>query len=124
MFQSRFKSKYRIKNCVFIKIHENQFPNVSFLVKQILKIPKPHIEIECVFSLTGVLTILRCCKLQVDNLDQIIAMLKNQPHNPHLNCSRYNDLTYYLKVESSLAEDNYDLIQESNYFEQLEMDND
>jgi hypothetical protein len=29
-----------------------------------------------------------------------------------------------LKVESILAEDNYDLIKESNYFEQLELDKD
>jgi hypothetical protein len=28
----------------------------------------------------------------------------------------------FLKVESILAKDNYDLIEESNYFEQLELD--
>lgn len=77
MFESRFKLECKIKNYVFIKIHESQFPNVSFHVKKISKIPRPHIEIECVFSLIGVLTILRCYRLQVDNLDWIISVLKN-----------------------------------------------
>jgi hypothetical protein len=29
-----------------------------------------------------------------------------------------------MKVESLLVEENYDLIEESNYFEQVELDND
>jgi hypothetical protein len=33
-------------------------------------------------------------------------------------------LTNFLEVEFSLAEDIFDLIKESNYFEQLELDND
>jgi len=35
-------------------IHKSQFPNVGFLVKQILGILKSHIEIKCVFSFVGV----------------------------------------------------------------------
>jgi hypothetical protein len=60
----------------------------------------------------------------VDNLDSIIIVVKNWPNNPHLNCSQHKDLKNFLKVESSLVEDNYDLIEESNYFEQLELDKD
>jgi hypothetical protein len=41
-----------------------------------------------------------------------------------INSSRHKDSTNFLKVESSLVEDNYDLIEESNYFEQLELDKD
>ncbi len=33
-------------------------------------------------------------------------------------------MTNFLEVEFSLAEDIFDLIKESNYFEQLELDND
>jgi hypothetical protein len=42
--------------------------------------------------------------------------------DPCLNCSQHKDLTDFLKVESVLVEDNYDLIKESNYFKQLELD--
>jgi hypothetical protein len=79
-----------------------------------------QIETECVFSLVGVLTILKHCRLQVDNLDSIIIVVKNWPNDPRLNCSQHKDLKNFLKVESSFAENNYDLIEESNYFEQLE----
>jgi hypothetical protein len=51
------------------QIHETQFPNVRFFVKQILRILRSQIEIEHVFNLVGVLTTLKCCRLQVDNLD-------------------------------------------------------
>jgi len=69
-----------------------------------------------VFSLVGMLMALKHCRLLVDNLDQIISVM--------INCSQHKDLTSFLKVESSLVEDNYDLMEESNYFEQLELDKD
>ncbi len=51
-------------------------------------------------------------------------MVKKWLDDPYLNCSQHKDLTNFLKVEFSLVEDIYDLIEESNYFEQLELDND
>jgi hypothetical protein len=51
-------------------------------------------------------------------------MVKNWHDNPHLNCSRHKDLTNFLKLEFVLPQNNYDLIEESNYFEQLELDKD
>ncbi len=60
----------------------------------------------------------------MDNLDRIITMVKNWLDGPYLNCSQHKDLTYFLKVESILAKDNYDLIKESNSFEKLELDRD
>ncbi len=47
--------------------------------------------------------------------------MKNQPNGPCLNCSQHKDLTNFLKVEFVLVEDNYDLIEESNYSKQLEL---
>jgi len=76
------------------------------------------------FNLDVVLIALKCYRLQVDNLDQIITMVNNWPNDPHLNYSRPKDLTNFLKVEFVLVENNYDLIEESNYFEQLELDKD
>jgi hypothetical protein len=51
------------------RIHETQFPNVNFLTKQILGIPRSQIETKHVFSLVGVLIALKRYRLQVDNLD-------------------------------------------------------
>jgi hypothetical protein len=45
------------------QIHETQFPYVSFLIKQILGIPRSQIETKCVFTLVGVPTTLKCYRL-------------------------------------------------------------
>ncbi len=51
-------------------------------------------------------------------------MVKNWLDDLHLNCSQHKDFTNFLKVESILVEDNCDLIKESNYFKQLELNKD
>jgi hypothetical protein len=105
-------------------IHETQFPNVSFLTKQILGILGSQIETECVFSLVCVLIALKHYRLQVDNPYRIITVVKNWLDNPCSNCSQHKDLIDFLKVQSIFTKDNYDLIEKSNYFEQLELDKD
>jgi hypothetical protein len=60
--------------------HEVQFLNVVFLAKQIFEIPKFQIEIERMFNLVGVLIILRCYHLQVENLDKIIRVTTKEWH--------------------------------------------
>jgi hypothetical protein len=102
----------------------NQFPNIGFLVKQIFKILVSHIETKCVFNLVDVSTTLKCCKLHVKNLNPISTMMKNWYNDPRLNCLQHKDLINIMKVEHLLVEKNYDLIEESNYFEQLDLDND
>jgi hypothetical protein len=114
----------RVDPLAWWQIYETQFPNIGVLAKQILGISRLQIETEHVLSHASVLTTLKHCRLQVDNLDSIIIVVKNWPNDPHLNCSRHKDLNNFLKVEYSLAEDNYDLIEESNYFEQLELNKD
>ncbi len=44
--------------------------------------------------------------------------------NPCLNCLQHKDFINVIKVEHLFVEENYDLIEESKYFEQLELDND
>jgi hypothetical protein len=56
-----------------------------------------------VFSLAYVLIALRCYRLPMDNLDQIIIVVKNWLNDLYLNCSQHKDLTNILKVEFSLA---------------------
>jgi hypothetical protein len=50
-------------------IHESQFPNMNFLEIQILGIINLQIKIEQMFNLVRVLTTLRCCQLQMENMD-------------------------------------------------------
>ncbi len=56
-----------------------------------------------VLNLLGVLIALRCCHLQVQNLDWIITIINNWRDDPHLNCTLYVDLKDSLKAEFSLA---------------------
>ncbi len=96
-------------------IHDSQFPNVAFLAKQILRIPVSQIETGRVLGFVGVLTALRCCPLQVENLDRIIIMVKNQPNDRHMNCTANAGFKDYMKYEVVLVEENYVCIEESEY---------
>jgi hypothetical protein len=40
------------------------------------------------------------------------------------NCKPKSSLKQYLKMEEYLVEENYELIQEHNFFEELQVDND
>ncbi len=50
---------------------------MAFLACQILGIVGSHIEIERIFSLVGIFTNLKRCRLQSDNLDKNIFVNKN-----------------------------------------------
>jgi hypothetical protein len=58
----------------------------------------------------------------VENLDQIIMVVKNWPNDSWLNCMPTAALKDYIKIECFLVEENYDLIEEADFFEQLEVD--
>ncbi len=76
------------------------------------------------FSLINVLTTLKHCHLQVQNLDQIIIIINNWPNDPRQNCTPNGNLKDYLKVEVILVEENYELIKEIEFFEKLRVDED
>ncbi len=59
------------------QLHETRFPNVPFVARQTLRILESHIETEQIFIIARVLTILRCCRLKVDNLDKFIMIMNN-----------------------------------------------
>ncbi len=103
--------------------HENQFLNVGFLTKQILGISRSQIHTVHVFSLVGVLIALCDYCLQVENLNQIIMVFKNQPDDPWLNCTPTTTFKDYMNVECLLVEENCDVIEDANLKKQLEVDN-
>jgi hypothetical protein len=60
----------------------------------------------------------------VENLDKIISIVKNWLDDLHMNCMQNKNMKDYLKVEEPLTNDNYELIEEAKYFEDLNMDGD
>jgi len=56
------------------------------------------------------LTTLRCCCLQLKNMDQIIIVVKNWPNDSCSNCKPSSNFKQYLKTKGFLVEVNYNLI--------------
>ncbi len=48
--------------------------------------------------------------------------MKNWLNDLCLNCKKKVDMKEYMKMESSLVDNNYDLIEEAEYFEELHID--
>jgi hypothetical protein len=70
---------------------------MGFLAKQILGIQGSQIEIERVFSLVGVLIALISCRLQVENMDWIITVVRSWLDDPCHSCKPNANLKKYLK---------------------------
>jgi hypothetical protein len=70
-----------------------------------------------VFSLARMLTTLRCCCLQLENMDQIIIVVKNWPNDLWSNCKPNLNFKQYLKAKGFLVEVKCNLIGERNFFE-------
>jgi hypothetical protein len=57
-------------------------------------------------------------------MDWIITVVRSWLDDPCNNCKPNANLKEYLKEEDSLVEENYDLFQEVDCFELLQVDND
>jgi len=97
--------------------------NVGFFHKQILEILRIQIETKKMVSLVGWCLDIACW-LQVEDFDQTITVVKNWPNDPHLNCLANVNFKDYIKFEITLVEDNYELIEKSEIFEELKVEND
>ncbi len=75
-----------------------------------------QIVIEIIFNLVRILIALQRCYLQVENLDRLITIVKIWLDDSHVNCMPNKTMKDYLKVEGFLADDNYELIEESKHF--------
>jgi hypothetical protein len=74
--------------------------------------------IEWAFSIARLLIALRHCHLQMDNMDWIIAIVKNWPHDPLANYKPNFDFKQYLKT---LVEDKYDLIGKHDFLKNCKL---
>jgi hypothetical protein len=59
-----------------------------------------QIETEWVFSLVGVLTTLRHCRLQIDKMNRIITIVKNWLDDPRANYKPNLNFKQYLKTKN------------------------
>jgi hypothetical protein len=71
-------------------------------VLDILEILGSQIEIKWVFSLVRVLTTSKHCRLQMENMDQIIIVMKNWFDDMYFNCKLNLNLKQYLKKKNIL----------------------
>jgi predicted transcriptional regulator len=72
--------------------------------------------------MVGVLIVLKCCRLQMENLDKIITMIKKWPNDLRLNCTPNANLKDYMKNQVVLIEKNNQLIANIKYFKKLQVD--
>ncbi len=61
---------------------------------------------------------------QVQNLNKIIDVAENWLDDPCANCKRNLELKQCLKIKEFLEEENYNLIEEHKFFEELQVDGD
>ncbi len=64
-----------------------------------------QIEIERIFSLAQILTNLRRCRLELDNLNKIFFVSKNWPSDPRVGCSSPSSLIELIEVDLVLEEE-------------------
>jgi hypothetical protein len=58
----------------------------------------------------------------VENLDIIIKIVKIWHDDLSVNCILYENMKKYLKIERIFADESYKLIEETTYFEDLNVD--
>jgi len=56
--------------------HEQQFPNLAYLTRQVMGIVGSQIEIERIFNMVGVITSLKRCQLGIEILDKLFLIMK------------------------------------------------
>jgi hypothetical protein len=85
--------------------HESRFPINGFLAKQILGILGSQIEIECIFSLAKILTSLRKCWSQSENLNKLNFVSQNWPNGPRVGCNMPSTLVEFIKKDEIVEEE-------------------
>jgi hypothetical protein len=73
------------------------FPTICFCAKKILEIVGSQIETEKIFSLAEILTSLRKCCLQSENLDKLIFVSKNWANDPRIGCKSPSSLMNFIE---------------------------
>jgi hypothetical protein len=79
--------------------HESRFHAASFLAKQILRIVISQIDTKHIFSLAEILTSLKRCWLQSENLDILFFVSQNWPNDPRVGCNMPSTLVEFIEKD-------------------------
>lgn len=95
-----------------------QFPQVFFLVCQVLGIVGFQIETQQIFNVIGIITNLRWSRLGIDNLNHLVLVIKNWPHDVYVGCDggKAKNLHDYLQAEQIMIEEHNKIIEEKKFF--------
>jgi hypothetical protein len=64
-----------------------------------------QIQIERIFSIVGIMIPFFRFQLQIENLDKLIFINKNWPHDPCVGCTKFFDFAFVCEVESYLIKE-------------------
>ncbi len=85
--------------------HEAMFLTIGFLARQILSIVGSQIKTKRIFSLVGILTNLRRCHLQSENLEILIFVSKNWQSYPKDGCKSPFNLVELIQTNLGFEEE-------------------
>ncbi len=57
--------------------HEQQFPNIKHLIRQVMDIVGSQIETERIYKMVGIIIVLKRCWLGIEILDKLVLIMKN-----------------------------------------------
>jgi len=98
--------------------HEQWFPNLTYVSRQVMGIVGSQIEIERIFSMVRVITSLKRCWLGIENLDKLVLIMKNWLHDPIFRCtSGPKSFEKFLNSKDIVVVKKEDLIIDFNLFE-------
>ncbi len=98
--------------------HEQWFPNLTYVSRQVMGIVGSQIEIERIFSMVRVITSLKSCLLGIENLDKLVLIMKNWLHDPRFRCTNgFKSFEKFFNSKNNVVVKNEDLIVDFNLFE-------
>ncbi len=78
---------------------------VGFCARIFLRIVGSQIETKIIFPLNGIFISLKRCRLQLENLDNLIFVNKNHPNNPKIGCKCFFNLVDFIEMDVNLEID-------------------
>jgi hypothetical protein len=115
------KLKHYILSLTWWKSHELQLPNISFIARASFGIPR--FQTKRIFGIAKVLTSLCRCKLEVENLDKLVIIMKIWSSNSKVECMCEGySLDDFLTDEANIIGDNDVILDAIGYYNGEELE--
>ena len=95
------------------KTNATRFPTLAYLARKFLGIPGSQIETERIFSVAGILTSLRRCRLGLSNVNGLIMIYKNWPTDARSACEASTNVVEFFNKEQEILDDHEDELEEA-----------